>query len=156
MRVRLKIGPVEIEMENDEGVSREDVLALAEDAAALYQRQQLGGPVGAEIGAAAPGSLRIQGSTASIASRLNCISAPELIVAAAARMTFVDGREWFEAADLLEEMRTAAAHYEGGYEATLDDDIEGLVESGKLVLVSDRLYALSATMRRELQQALAE
>ena len=53
-------------------------------------------------------------------------------------------------------MRTAAACYEGGCESTPDDDIAGLVESGKLVLVSEQLDALSATMRRELQQALAE
>lgn len=156
-KIRLRIGPVEIECEGEIGASNADILALAEAAAELYKRQGLAevGPIATDPNTA-PERIRIQGSAASIASRLNCISGPELMIAAAAWLTFVNGEEWFATSRLLEEMKKAAAHFDHSYQSTLADDVRGLVRSGKLVEVSKDLFALSATMRRHLQRALAE
>lgn len=153
MKLRLRVGPVEIEVEGDELPDRKDILELASAAADLYLEKGL---VGTTSAPDIPGKPRIQGSTASIASRLNCVSGPELVIAAAARITFVDGEEWFEPHQLLAEMKKATAHYEAGYQDALSRDVKGLIKSGKLIEVSPSLYALSATMRRELYRALAE
>lgn len=155
-KLRIKLGPIEVEYEGN-GVSRQDLLELAAQAARLYAQHGLQ-PMrdDADGDSSTPKRLQILGTTASIASRLNCVSGPELIIAAAARLTFVDGEEWFEPGLLLERMKEAAAHYDGSYRDALRDDIRVLTNSGKLVEVAPNLYALSATMRRELQQALAE
>jgi hypothetical protein len=156
-RFRLKIGPVEVEYEGDEPPTKEELLELAAAAAHVYNDRALGRRRRTSRGMSIQGDgLRVLGSTASIAERLNCVSGPELVVAAAARLTFVDGEEWFEPAQLLEEMKKATAHYDQEYRDTLLQDLGGLVKSGKLVEVAENLFALSPTMRRELQQALAE
>ncbi len=158
-KLRLKVGPIEIEYDGDIRGANADVMALVEAAADVYRRKGLanGDRVPRTIDVPPEtGRLRISGSAASIASRLNCISGPELIIAAAAWLTFVEGEEWFEATQLLAVMKQASAHYALGYEDTLADDIRGLVRSGKLEEISEDLYTLSAMMRRQLQQTLAE
>jgi hypothetical protein len=157
MKFRLRIGPVEIEIEGDEIADKRDVLELASAAAELYKEKGLVNDQPASLVESTERTkLRIQGSTASIASRLNCISGPELVIAAAARITFVDGEEWIEPHQLLSEMKQAGAHYEASYQAELRKDIEELIDTGKLIEVSPNLFALTATMRRELHRALAE
>lgn len=156
-RVRLKIGPVEVEYEGDEVPSKEELLELAAAAAHIYTDGGLGRKRRTSKGMAIAGEgLRVLGSTASIAERLNCVSGPELVVAAAARLTLVDGEEWFEPTQLLDEMKKATDYYDREYRETLLQDLRGLMKSGKLVEVAENLFALSPTMRRELQQALAE
>jgi len=154
--MKLKFGPVQIEFEGDELPTRAQLYEMASAAADVYKEKELAAYETAANVQAGATKLRVQGTTASIASRLNCVSGPELIIAAAARITFVEGEEWFEPEQLLREMQSAAAHFEGSYRPALQTDIEELVNSGKLVEVAPMLYALSATMRRELQRALAE
>jgi hypothetical protein len=154
-RVRLKIGPVEVELESSDRISTDEILEIASAATELLRQQDRGADAASPPGEGRK-ALRIYGSTASIASRLNCISGPELILAAAAHLTFVLGEEWFEAPRLLDEMKGASAHYDRSYQSALEGDVRGLVQSGKIVEVSPGLYALSATMRRELQRALAQ
>lgn len=148
-RFRLKVGPIEVEYEGDSVPDRKALLDLVELAMQSYVDKGLGTGGPAE-------RPRIRGTTGGIAARLNCISGPELIVAAAARLTFVHDQEWFSADELLGEMKLATAHYDQSYESSLARDVKQLVTSGKLVEVAPGLFALSATMRRELQQALAE
>ena len=148
-RFRLKVGPIEVEYEGDSVPDRRALLELVELAMQSY--------VDKGLGTGAPGDRpRVRGTTGGIAARLNCISGPELIVAAAARLTFVNDQEWFSADELLGEMKLATAHYDQSYESSLARDVKQLVTSGKLVEVAPGLFALSATMRRELQQALSE
>lgn len=148
-RFRLKAGPIEVEYEGDAVPDRKALLELVEQAMQSYVDKGLGST---NVG----DRPRIRGTTDGIAARLNCISGPELIVAAAARLTFVGDEEWFSADELLSEMKLATAHYDQSYQASLERDVKQLVTSGKLVEVAPNVFALSATMRRELQQALGE
>ena len=96
----------------------------------------------------------IEATTGSIAAKLSVKSGPELILAAAARLTIVACTAKFSRQKLAEEMKTAAAYYKATYMGNLTASLNGLVKDGKLNEPSLGNYALSADTLKNLEQRI--
>ncbi len=75
---------------------------------------------------------RLTGTTGTIAAKLGCKAGvgKDVITAAAATLTFVENKESFTRAELLEEAKTATAYYKKTVANNLSNTLEGLVKSG--------------------------
>jgi len=107
----------------------------------------------ARSGAAAGGT--IEHSTDTIATLLSARSGPDLIIAAAAHLHFVQGKQKFTRQDLTAEMRSAPAHFKETFVNNLSTYLTGLTKADRLRLVAAGTYALSSKERQELEAKLA-
>ena len=80
---------------------------------------------------------------------------PDLIIAAAARMTFVLEKSAFSRQEIIDEMKTASAYYKKSYLGNLTPYINTLMKDGKLLEPSTGTYSLSATAQADLKARLA-
>ena len=95
-------------------------------------------------------------TTISIASRLSVKTGPDLIVAAAAKLTLVDHRERFSRHELVTEMKAAAAYYKKTYNNNLTQYLQRLEKADRLRSGGKNLYALSTAERSSLHALLSE
>jgi hypothetical protein len=94
-------------------------------------------------------------STDTIATVLGAKSGPDLIIAAAANLHFVQGTQRFSRQQLTAEMRTAPAHFKDTFLNNLSKYLTGLTKSDRLRLVASDTYAISSKERHELETKLA-
>jgi len=99
----------------------------------------------------------LTGTTATIAGKLGCKVGvgKDVITAAAARLTFVESKESFSRAELLDEAKSASAYYKKTVANNLSNTLEGLVKSGDLTEIAKGAYSLSAPKREEIEKRLA-
>ena len=97
------------------------------------------------------------GTTASVAAKLGCKAgvAKDVITAAAAQLTLVEGKESFTRAELLSGAKSATAYYKKSVANNLTNTLTGLVKSGDFTEISTGTYSLSAHKREELGKRLA-
>ena len=101
---------------------------------------------------AAAGGLDL--STDTIATVLGAKSGSDLIMAAAANLHFVQGKQRFSRQQLTAEMRTAPAHFKETFLNNLSKYLTGLTKSDRLRLVASDTYAISSKERQELEAKL--
>ena len=144
-KIKIKLGAIEVEYEGSETFLKEELPALLTAVADLYQKSQPDAPSTTAVDAtgdnapingtmnpngAANGngaSLNI-GTTTSIAARLKVQSGPDLALAAAARLTFGDGRSVFTRKQLISEMKSAPNYYRESYLKNLSSTIHRLLK----------------------------
>lgn len=97
---------------------------------------------------------KIEATTGSLAAKLNVKSGPDLVLAAAARVTFVLGSATFSRQKLIDEMKTASAYYKATYLSNLTQSLNNLVKEGKLNEPSQGNYALTAPSLKDLEQRI--
>jgi hypothetical protein len=157
-KIRIKMGAIEIEYEGSEEFLKEELPSLLNAVSDLYKSS---GPLIDEasptVVAAANSSAanKIQGTTATLAAKLGGNSGPELVMSAAARLTFVLGKEKFHRKDLLEETKSASSYYKNTYSSNFSALLNGLVKSGKLMEPSKDNYSLSADSLKSIGAQLA-
>ncbi len=156
-KIRIKLGPIEVEYEGTENFLKEELPQLLEAVANLYKqsglpemKQDVGGS-----GGGGTGTLQLQSTTGAIAAKLGCKTGPDLVVAAAARLTFAGGKETYSRKELLNEMKTASAYYKATYRANLSATLNGLIKDGVLLEPAKDTYSLSAPKKTELGKQLA-
>lgn len=162
-KIKIKLGAIEVEYEGSESFLKEELPALLSAVSDLYQRSQSTLPPGASSASgAAPASVgenpdrpRLQATTGSIAARLQVKSGSELIMAAAARLSFVEGMSSFSRQRITEEMKTATAYFKPGYVNNLSKYLHSLVKDGKLNEPSQGNFALTASSLKELEPRVA-
>jgi hypothetical protein len=93
-------------------------------------------------------------STDTIATVLGAKSGPDLIIAAAANLHFVQGKQRFSRQQLTAEMRTAPAHFKETFLNNLSKYLTGLTKGDRLRLVASDTYAISSKERQELEAHL--
>ena len=93
-------------------------------------------------------------STDTIATVLGAKSGPDLIIAAAANLHFVQGTQKFSRQQLTAEMRTAPAHFKDTFLNNLSKYLTGLTKSDRLRLVASDTYAISSKERQALEAKL--
>jgi hypothetical protein len=108
-----------------------------------------------ELAGSSSGAKKIQGTTATLAAKLGGVSGPELMMSAAARITFVLGKEKFHRKDLLEEIKSASSYYKNTYMSNFSSLLNGLVKAGKLMEPSKDNYSLSADSLKNIGAQLA-
>lgn len=158
-KIKIKLGAIEVEYEGSESFLKEELPALLAAVSDLYQRSSsLNNPVSS---LAAPSSVvdsngsaekpKIEMTTGSIAARLQVKSGPELIMAAAARLSLVEGLDSFSRKRLIEQMRSATAYFKPAYVSNLSASLNGLLKGSKLNEPSKDHYALTASSENELR-----
>jgi len=152
-KIRIKLGPIEVEYEGSEDFLKEELPRFLEAVSNLYKQSGL--PAMSPAGASGGGAPQLQGTTGSIAAKLLCKTGPDLIMAAAARLTFVAGQETFNRKDLLKEMKAAKAYYKTSHRDNLTGSLNGLTKDGKLLEIAKDTYSLSANSKSELGAKLA-
>jgi len=154
-KIRIKLGPIEVEFEGSESFLKSELPALIKTVSELYKASDVAAPDEDEPDApAAPGG-KIELSTNSMAAKLNCKTGADLAVAAAAHIAFAKGQSVFSRKELLDEMKTASGYYKNNYSGNLTKILNGLVKS-KFNEPSTGKYALRAALDKELRTALAD
>lgn len=160
-KIRIKIGPIEVEYEGSESFLKEELPDLLTTVSDLYTKSNLSGvriPGGAEEPSADAPSLAppgVQGTTGTLAAKLQVKSGPELLLAGAARLTFVSGKETFSRQQIIDEMKSASAYYKKSYLNNLSKYLNSLIKDGKLLEPSQGMYALSAASKTDLGNRIA-
>lgn len=169
-KIKIKLGAIEVEYEGSESFLKEELPALLTAVSELYQRSTSSNNSNAESGGSeqepqyggsatiAPAGINgktLQGTTNTISQRLQVKSGPELVLAAAARLTIVENMEVFTRQQLLDEMKGATAYVRSTYLANIGRTLTNMVKDGTLNEAKAGQFALSATRRAELEARLA-
>lgn len=164
-KIKIKLGAIEVEYEGSETFLKEELPQLLSAVSDLYakSRPTLEVPSSSQntfanaatISSANAGNIsKLEATTGSIAAKLGCKSGPELVMAAAARLTFVLKTATFARQKIIDEMKTASAYYKSTYVSNLSSSLNNLVKDGKLNEPSHGNYALTATSLKDLEQRL--
>ncbi|WP_228895258.1 hypothetical protein [Acidovorax sp. Leaf73] len=162
-KIKIKLGAIEVEYEGSESFLKEELPQLLSAVSDLYAKsrsalepQPSQGNPNALLGSStnAGGKPKFEATTGSIAAKLNCKSGPELIMAAAARLTFVLQESTLARQKIIDEMKTATAYYKASYVSNLTVSLNNLVKDGKLNEPSQGKYALTAASLKDLEQHL--
>lgn len=170
-KIKIKLGAIEVEYEGSETFLKEELPALLTAVSDLYQSSQIHLPpngAGAEPvlngalngassanGAAGPKGAQMIGTTNAIAARLDVKSGPDLVLAAAARLTIGEGVGVFSRQRLIEEMRTAPSYCNKSVISNLSTSLQSLIKANKLNEPTKGHYALTASSQSELEARLA-
>jgi hypothetical protein len=153
-RFKMRTGALEFEFEGSEAFLTEQ---LAELVSTLASRSpQMTTLSAVQSGGGQTNANPLELTTASIAARLNTKSGPDLIVAACAQLTFVEGKEVFSRDDIIEKMKTATGYFKGTFVNNLTKYLQGLVKSGRLIERAAQTYSLSAAARSEVEAKVRE
>lgn len=151
-RIKIKMGPVEIEYEGTENFLKDELLDMVKAVSELYKEaggniQELA-PKGGN-GEKADSSNKgtggsYKGTTNQIATRLGISKGADLIKAAGAKLHFVDGKESFGRNEILDEAKTAPSYYsETKHLKNLSSILQTLVKNDTFNEPSTDTYALT-------------
>lgn len=160
-KLRIKIGEVEIDYEGTEEFLKQELPQLLKTAMELHKAAgivtkpaAMGNKGGTSTTDKSGGTLAL--TTSSIAAKLSVASGPELIIAAAAQLTFVAKKETFSRQELLAEMQSASGYYKKTYSNNLSKYLNGTVANQELTETAKNVYALHAKKKAELEAKLAD
>ena len=164
-KIKIKLGAIEVEYEGSETFLKEELPQLLSAVSVLYakSRATLVPPSSSQNTSAnsltgpntnAGNRPKLEATTGSIAAKLGCKSGSELIMAAAARLTFALQSATFPRQKIVDEMKTASAYYKETYQKNLTTYLNNLVKDGKLNEPSQGNYALTASSLKDLEQRL--
>ncbi len=160
-KIRIKMGEMEVEYEGSEEFMKQELLELVSTVSGLFKKA--GAEIGGKVvfkpdngeGEGTPGGDKIKGTTGTIAGKLQCKSGTDLAIAAAARLTLVDGRDRFSYQDVLAQMKAASGYFKKGYGTNLTNALRTLTKQGKLIEVATNTYTIESSFKQELEQNLA-
>ena len=156
IRLRVRIGDVELEYEGEEAFLDDKLPSLLEALrGALPKRsamEEVPASAAPEMSTAAGAAAAM--TTRQLARRLEARTGPEVAKCAAAHLGLFAGRPVFSRRDLLREMQSATGHYKASMSGNLTKIIAGLVGEGFLVETAAEQYALSARGEREIRAKL--
>ncbi|MFS2047475.1 hypothetical protein ACEN9J_38175 [Variovorax sp. Varisp41] len=162
-KIKIKLGPIEVEYEGSEDFLRVELPALLSAVAELYQKSNIAPPTtndaAAPLQQPAPASVdagQLQMTTGTIAARLQVKSGSELVLAAAAHLALVKRLPTFSRQTLIDEMRTATSHFKQTYVNNLSRALYTLTKESKLNEPSKNTYALTAAAEKDLRASLAQ
>ncbi len=155
-KIRIKIGAIEVEYEGDHGYLVDDLPKLLAKIVELRDNSVLGDPTPGED---APTNTTVKppatGTVAAIAAKLGVKSGSDLIIAAATKLTLVDGQDRFSRKSLLESMQTASSYYKQSMSSNLTKFLNGLLKDNRLTEPSSGYFALTPSARTQLEGQLA-
>ena len=160
-KIKIKMGPIEIEYEGSEEFLKEELPALLEAVSDLHNKSapqiaaQENTDSSSDGATAAPTTGAVQGTTSTLAAKLGGSSGPDLAMTAAARFTFGLSREIFTRKELLDEMKTATAYYKPTYSGNFSATLTRLIKEKKLMESAKNTYSLSAASRATIGAQLA-
>lgn len=157
-KIRIKMGAIEIEYEGSESFLKEELPALLTAVSDLYKSSAPLIGASSLVTETAISSItpkKIEGTTANLAAKLGGGTGPDLIMTAAAQLTFVQNKDKFSRKDLVTEIKSASAYYKVSYFSNLTPLLNGLVKDGKLMEPANGTYSLSAESLNNIGAKLA-
>lgn len=155
-KIRIKMGAIEVEYEGSEQFLKKEVPVLLSTVSKLHAES--GSTAGAEPivldSGAGNGNGKVKGTTGTIAGKLACKSAPELIIAAAAHLALVGNKAEFSRKELLDQMKSASGYYKASMTNNMGNYVNNRVKAGELVEVRKGHYALSPKKLADLRTTL--
>ena len=153
------MGDVEVEFEGSEDFLREELRELLSGIVELRSTHidapQATPPTTSGNGAQPTTGEKLQGTTNTFAAKLGANSGVELIIAAVARLRFIEGQETAARTVILKEMQSASSYYKQSYSKNLSKYLKTLVANDRLREVSKETYSLSAPEIQKLEANLA-
>lgn len=157
MKLKIRAGNVEVEYEGPEAFVNKKLPKLISDIAKIEVTDIIPSDESDEKGDKKDkngSKVKFTGTTNTVASKLVCKSGPDLIVAAATRLTLVLGKNSFQRQELLKEMKVASSYYKKSYEKNLTQNLKPLLKSNKLNEIAKDTYSLSAETKTDLKKRL--
>jgi hypothetical protein len=159
-KIKFKIGQFEIECEGTEEFIKNDFPTVISSLKSLSDTflPSLGKAISAPITSLPANTpmTNISGTTTSLAARMKVNSAPDLIIAAAAKMTFSDNKDSFSREDLHNEIKTAAGFYKKTHSSNFSQNLISLLKASKLNEVQKNIFSLSATSREAIELTISQ
>jgi hypothetical protein len=163
-KLRVRLGAAEIEYEGGTQFLKDEVMPTVGKILSMVQdRADLQRPLPAitqvdGVPVIVPPSAAGQSghSTNTIATLIQAKTGGDLVIAAAARLILVEGKESATRAELLDEMRSAKTFYKTTMNNNLTKTLKHLAKEDRLRLVGNNMYALSQKERQTLEQKLAQ
>jgi len=160
-KIRIKMGTIEIDYEGTEEFIKDDLLKLLSSISEIFnkitsveQEPKGGGGLGDIDKKRKPIMSVTLSSISDFAAKLECKSAPNLIVAACAYLTFKVGAQSCTRKQISDEMKNATAYFGKNYLRNLSKDLKRLVANNKLSEQAKDVYALKAEYLGELRKKL--
>jgi hypothetical protein len=156
-RIKIKLGPIEVEYEGSEAFLKEELPDLLTAVAKLYKDSDspISTPSGGNPNAAGSAGTVI-GTVNSIAHKLSSKSGSDLILAACAFLKFVEQKDTFSRDEIAKQMKAATDFYKDSYSGgNLTKYLKTLQGNGKINERSKGVYALTAAAIKELGPKLA-
>jgi len=156
-KIRIKMGPIEIEYEGNESFLKKELRTLLGSVADLYKERKAFEDEGAvddeagDIGDVKP----VSGSTGQFALKLKCKTGADLALAAAGHLAITQHKSSFTRGDLLHDMKSATGFYQKNYSSNLPKYLRTLAKNDKLKEVSKDTYSLTDAMRKEIKAKIA-
>ncbi|WP_462248916.1 hypothetical protein [Ekhidna sp.] len=158
-KIKIKMGPIEVEYEGSESFLKEELPEILKAVSDLYKEAGSKMELPNSNSIANPQLVEtdtlLEETTGSLAAKLSSNSGPELIIAAAAQLTFVQSKDRFTRKEISDSIKTASAYYKNSYGSNLTTYLNNLVKDGSLLEKSKDVYALSATKLKQLKSSLA-
>ncbi|MFC4354775.1 hypothetical protein ACFO0S_06845 [Chryseomicrobium palamuruense] len=162
-KIKAKVGIIEIEFEGSEEFILNELFSFVERLSGLIdsnpsirQNNQVPTTTVSDRKEDIINNKGIQGTTNAISAKLKVSSGTELIMAAAAHLTFVKGEDKFHRKDLLEQCQSAATYYKQSYSGNFSRYLSSLVKSGQLTEQASGIFAIPAAQRQRMEIALAD
>ena len=159
--IKLKLGNLELESEGSEEFLKAEVpnfwkLAVETQSKIPAAANILTPPAnGRSVHAGGNGGVTctgtMQGTTETMAAKLGVKKSPDLAVAAAARLVFVEGKDSFTYNEVLGEMRTAKSYFKSHHRANLGRTLRNLVKDGVLNGIAADTFAFSANAKADIE-----
>lgn len=157
-KIRIKLGPIEVEYEGSEDFLKKELPELLAAVSKLHQESSATVPPVADASAEAqpsPKHGQVKGTTGTIAAKLGGNSGAELLTAAAAQLTLVEGKAEFSKKELSQAAKQATNYWKKSYQNNFANYLGTLVANHSLIEVRTGVYALDAKKRESLEAALA-
>jgi hypothetical protein len=157
-KINIKIGQVEVNYEGEEAFFREEFPKMLSEISDLSKKIDVPviPPICDPIIPPNPINTgkKLDLSVETIAARIKQKTGPELILAAAAYLKFVEKIDSFSRDQLWEKMKTATSLNKESYGKNLSVHIKGLVSSQQLIRNSSGNYALSIDSVKKLESLI--
>jgi hypothetical protein len=155
-KIRIKMGPIEIDFEGSEEFLKEELPSLLTAVSELHRNSESEEAGTDAQGSAGSGNPQPQGpglSVTTIAAKLGVKTGPDLVIATAAKLTRA-GVSSIPRQTLLEEMKQATGYYKTTHRSNLSNILISLVKEGKLQETQKDTYTLSAATKTEVEAKL--
>lgn len=160
-KIKIRIGDVEVDYEGAHGYISDALPKLLETIVELRQRVASLADGDGDDGNA-DGTSRdadkdkdIRGTVTAIAAKLNVEEAADLVIAAMAKLTFVDKQQSSDRKVILAAMQSATGYYKPAMSSNLTKTFKGLLAANRITEPASGQFALMALERKKLEGKLA-
>lgn len=161
IKIRIKMGDFEIDYEGPQDFLKKELPGLVNTTRNLFGETPRAEEVvqveevpQVEEAPPLPEKKQLKLTVAGVAKKLKCSSGQDLVVAACAKLCFVDQLDVLSRDQIREEMKGAKGFYKENYRKSLSNYFNALVKKGELEEMAEGTYSFSAAKKSDLEKRL--